>query len=172
MQQPAALLLLFLFATAVLATDPRMPYFEARGDHYSVGFQIGQRFKEQIQTRFGTQISHFFWSVKFFTGADPYLQKALGFVQTKSGQKEYSLLLNAARQSFPDYVEELQGLSDGSGSSFDSSEIALCSAPSHFMRAVMVANLLDELSPTINLRRREKCSDIFLTSVSSCRPFG
>ncbi|NQU35903.1 MAG: hypothetical protein HQ521_21955 [Bacteroidetes bacterium] len=78
-------------------------YIEVSGTHYDIGKQIGARFSKQIMA---SQLA----IPDIVNGARYYVQVAPDVL--------YNPFLEAAQNHFPDYVNELQGIADGSGISF------------------------------------------------------
>nr|XP_006821773.1 PREDICTED: uncharacterized protein LOC102806534 [Saccoglossus kowalevskii] len=79
-----------------------IPMLFARGTNYEVGFQIGSVFKEKIQA-----------------GTSDVIDEVQDILQKFGGQQLYDRYLSTAKQVYPQYVEELQGMADGSGVTFD-----------------------------------------------------
>jgi len=79
-------------------------YLEVSGTHYDIGKQIGTRFSKEIL------------AAQFAIG-DNILTPTKGIVQS-APDVFYDPFLEAAQNYFPDYVDELQGIADGSGISF------------------------------------------------------
>jgi len=84
-------------------SSPFYRYLETSGTHYEVGKQIGTHFKSEITA---AQL-----------GVKNTIDSVKGIVQS-APDVFYDPFLNAARNVFPDYVDELQGMADGSGLSF------------------------------------------------------
>ncbi|MBN2156128.1 MAG: hypothetical protein JW776_08795 [Candidatus Lokiarchaeota archaeon] len=82
-------------------TINRIPYFNAAGEPYEVGFQIGEHFKHNIHNIFED-----LW--EYQVHQKRYPQKK-SFIQQ---------MLNLSQKLCPKIVEEIQGLADGSGSEF------------------------------------------------------
>ncbi len=75
-----------------------LPLLRVSGNNYEIGLQIGKHFKDRIKKAFARSI----------------LIKALLF-QDKMEPDWFDKLNTGAIKSFPDYVEELSGIADGSG---------------------------------------------------------
>jgi len=78
-------------------------YLEVSGTHHDIGHQIGTRFSNEIRASY-MAIADLINAAKEIVQAAPDVF--------------YDPFLEAAQTHFPDYVEELQGISDGSGISF------------------------------------------------------
>ncbi|XP_019624202.1 PREDICTED: uncharacterized protein LOC109469887 [Branchiostoma belcheri] len=75
-----------------------------RGSHYRVGHQIGRAFRAQIAEYFRRY---------------PGFAKLLATLQTDAGRNAYEGYLKAAKSAFPHYVDEIVGMSEGSGLPFE-----------------------------------------------------
>ncbi|KAF7271579.1 hypothetical protein GWI33_015565 [Rhynchophorus ferrugineus] len=80
-----------------------IPIIHTRGTHYEVGFDVGRTFSGIIQN--------------FLKIAD-YLQAYLRAYETPEGRKGYEDTLNSVKNSFPQYIRELEGVADGAGVPF------------------------------------------------------
>ena len=78
-------------------------YLEVSGTHHDIGKQIGTRFYKEILA------SHI---------AIPDLLNGTKEIVQAAPDVFYDSFLEAAQNHFPDYVDELQGIADGSGISF------------------------------------------------------
>lgn len=78
-------------------------YLEVSGTHHDIGYQIGTRFSKEIRA------SHMAIS-DLIIAAKEIVQSAPDIF--------YDPFLESAQAHFPDYIEELQGISDGSGIAF------------------------------------------------------
>lgn len=76
-----------------------LPVFNVSGTHYEVAMAIGRRFNATIHTAMSSSAF--------------YNEKMLSYYNTADGKKLYDSLTQEAVQSFPQYVEEIQGLADG-----------------------------------------------------------
>lgn len=82
-----------------------IPVLHVKGTHYEVGYNIGKCFASQI---------------KSFCTLSPALKVVvLSVYETKTGRDMYEEYLDVTREHFPEYVEEIRGMSDGSGVSFE-----------------------------------------------------
>jgi predicted choloylglycine hydrolase len=78
--------------------------FEVCGSHFEVGLAIGERFAEQIHRALDSY---------------PFLQeRILPYHQTTEGQARFRELLDLHRARYPDYMAELDGMSQGAGRHF------------------------------------------------------
>ncbi len=103
---------------------PYFRYLEVSGTHYEIGKQIGSNFKNEI--------------IESHAGIKGYLDMANGIVQS-APDIFYDPFVEAAENMFPDYVEELQGIADGSALTFK--EIFISNA---FMEIVYLAMEMQE----------------------------
>ncbi len=85
-------------------SQPHFNYLEVSGTHHDIGKQIGTRFSKEIMG------SHY--------ALHDLLTSVAGIIQS-APDVFYDPFLEAAQIHFPDYVDELQGIADGSGISFD-----------------------------------------------------
>lgn len=121
--------------------------FEFTGEsHVAFGRAIGERFKDKIQARIAANI-------KLQTRLLPFVQT------TTQGKAAYDLFITSHEATFPDYVDELRGIAEGSGVPFET---------------VFVMNLSEEFDDIVpkdftrgagSRRAHEKtlrCSDIVL----------
>lgn len=77
-----------------------IPVIYTRGTHYAVGYDIGRTFRSMIQN---------------FIEHEKILNEVwLPAFQTDDGKLRYKDTLICARQKYPQYVRELEGISDGS----------------------------------------------------------
>ncbi|XP_077990442.1 beta-alanyl-dopamine/carcinine hydrolase-like isoform X2 [Glandiceps talaboti] len=79
-----------------------VPMAVVKGNHYQVGFQIGSTFKDRIMKA---------------TLTAEYRNKQL--LQEFGGQTLYDCYLAIVKSIYPQYIEELQGMADGSSLSFE-----------------------------------------------------
>ena len=84
-------------------TQAHFNYLEVSGTHYDIGKQIGARFSKEI-------VASHIAIANLINTAKEIVQSAPDVF--------YDPFLEAAQTHFPNYVEELQGISDGSGISF------------------------------------------------------
>jgi len=87
------------------ADQRRFEMLEVSGSYYDIGFSAGKTFSKNIQ--FVVKNGHEWINA---------LQKV---INSKSGRIYSDALLNNSRKHFPQIVEEIEGLADGSGYSFD-----------------------------------------------------
>ena len=92
-----------------IVSKKSIPLIEARGNHLTVGRQIGEAAREQIARVLARQRA--------------YLPAGV----TWDGLLERSrLYLAYSRPNFPDYLEELQGIAEGAGQPFEEVYLAMC----------------------------------------------
>jgi hypothetical protein len=72
-------------------------------NNYDVGYKIGQTFKHFIRDHLTSETAKSLWS----------------FYESKDGRKKYADSLEATRKSYPNIIEEIQGMADGSDVSFE-----------------------------------------------------
>lgn len=84
-------------------TKPHFKYLEVSGTNYEVGKQIGEHFSNEILSSFAS-IKDIIDQVKSIVQNDP--------------ATFYDPFVEAAQNHFPDYVDEIQGVADGVGLSF------------------------------------------------------
>ena len=114
-----------------------MPAIFAHGNHFSVGQQVGYFTRENIKFR----LKH-----------AEAIQDVIQWVEsTTEGYQAYQAMLNTANNTFPEYVDELQGMAYGSGISF---------------QTLFVLNVRSELGVFMknvsNFEKIEHCSDYLL----------
>ncbi|XP_074645133.1 beta-alanyl-dopamine/carcinine hydrolase-like [Tubulanus polymorphus] len=110
-----------------------LPIIKATGTHYEVGRQIGTQVKQLLQRYFET------------------VEK--DFLKTDECHKLYSGYLKVTNDNYPQYVEELQGIADGAGVSFEKI----------FMSNLYELVILERKSEAMGLR----CTDVFLNTEST-----
>ncbi|GMF13618.1 unnamed protein product [Phytophthora lilii] len=122
--------------------------FEFQGNsHYEFGRQLGERFRDKIQER-----------MRLNTKLQTLL---LPFARSPMGKELLGKYLQVHRATFPQYVEELEGVADGSDVPFETIFIENIveefsnSIPPSFQSGVFPA---EERHPVL------RCSDIVLTS--------
>lgn len=81
-----------------------IPSIYARGSHYEIGYAIGSSF----QARFQSFLAHY----------DAMDSLLLPFYNSTVGRQVVDAFESANRKQYPEYFEELQGISDGSGVDF------------------------------------------------------
>jgi isopenicillin-N N-acyltransferase-like protein len=90
-------------------TNNPIPMIEARGTYREVGRQIGEQCKAQIQ------------------GMLPYLRKDLPVGVAWDAMLDQSkVYLAHSRAVYPQYIEELEGIAEGAGISFDEVFLSMC----------------------------------------------
>ncbi|NHJ41310.1 MAG: hypothetical protein FK731_14860 [Asgard group archaeon] len=79
----------------------RLPFFRVKGTNYEIGFQIGKEFKKQINNT---------------------LTNRAKFIELKNrdsrNKSQINKMLELSKLIFPNYIDEMQGLADGSGYDF------------------------------------------------------
>lgn len=109
------LLLLILVLTLLLgmiscakSSDPepeaRFPVLEVSGSHYEIGYAVGERFQYQISESFSAM-------QKVFSTVEPLI--------SQDPERFYTRYLDKVRDTFPQFIEELEGMADGSGLPFE-----------------------------------------------------
>ena len=86
-----------------------IPYIEVRGSHREVGRQIGQRCQPQIRAMLSTLRDDLPPKVSW----DDMLRQS-------------SLYLKSSQTVYPQYVDELEGIAEGAGVSFDEIFLSMC----------------------------------------------
>ncbi|XP_074645806.1 beta-alanyl-dopamine/carcinine hydrolase-like [Tubulanus polymorphus] len=121
-------------------SSPRsLPIIKASGTHYEVGYQIGIKTKELIHSALKKEL----------------FDKAVSKINADSEYKQlYDGYLSVVAEEYPQYVEEMQGIADGSGTSFQ--KIFICSLYEFQL-------LLVEKSASL------RCTDVFVnTEKATC----
>eukprot|EP00058_Branchiostoma_floridae_P018824 XP_002604313.1 hypothetical protein BRAFLDRAFT_125264 [Branchiostoma floridae] len=108
-----------------------------RGSHYQVGLQIGRAARRQIAEYLDRH--HVFANL-------------LGILQTEAGRILYEGYLRAAKSAYPHYVEEIVGMSEGSGLPFQHLFLMHC-------QSEMVLMFTDDCKPVTEI---EGCTTVFL----------
>jgi predicted choloylglycine hydrolase len=75
----------------------KIPFFDCRGDNYRIGYTIGRKTKK---------------------GMDFFLAKNLELFNNKELDRLSQKFLKISKIEYPQYLEELQGMADGSGQKF------------------------------------------------------
>ena len=86
-------------------TAQSLPVVHCRGTHYEVGFCIGHTFSRRINDWFADPVS----PMEFFRR----------FQDDPEGGKCIARYLETAEKCFPEYVQEMRGIADGSGAAYD-----------------------------------------------------
>lgn len=82
----------------------KMPVVEAKGTNYEIGVAIGKACKSQIRRQIKTNKK--FYKLKTKVSYETYVEKGMSF-------------LEPCMKYFPQYVEEIKGISHGSGVKFE-----------------------------------------------------
>ena len=82
-----------------------LPILHCQGTHYEVGYCIGHTFAKRINDWFADPIS----PMEFFRS----------FRDDSEGGKFIANYLETAEKCFPEYVQEMRGIADGSGAAYD-----------------------------------------------------
>ena len=90
-------------------TNNPIPIIEARGTHREVGLKIGEQCRSQIQD--------------MLTNLRDSPPAGAAWEKMLDQSKEY---LAHSRAAYPRYIEELEGLAEGSGVSFDEIFLSMC----------------------------------------------
>ena len=84
---------------------PQLPVFFTSGTHYEVGYAIGNQFSKQINT--------------FCANFSLMKTTLLSYYDSPEGRGIFEGFLRTCSEEFPQYVEEIQGMSHGSGIPFE-----------------------------------------------------
>eukprot|EP01127_Copromyxa_protea_P018806 TRINITY_DN5996_c0_g3_i2.p1 TRINITY_DN5996_c0_g3~~TRINITY_DN5996_c0_g3_i2.p1 ORF type:complete len:237 (+),score=33.65 TRINITY_DN5996_c0_g3_i2:138-848(+) len=118
-----------------------IPVYTAEGTHYEVGKIIGRAAQKEIA----------------LTMANPTIQKIIPFLDTPTGKQIFEGFYINTVKNYPQYVDEIRGLADGSG--FTLENIFMLFAKS-------------EIESFMGLRdqpnRVEHCTDILANSYTPC----
>jgi len=132
----------------VSLSDGILPSIYAYGDHQNVGQKIGQTFSTLIKK--SLKENEMLWEIK----------RWIEF--SDEGSATYGGLVDAANNTFPEYVDEIQGMAIGSGVDF---------------QTLMILNLQHELeylsglsSQTRFEQKTDHCSD-YLVKDEEGRPY-
>lgn len=87
------------------ATEKSFATLEVRGDYYKIGYECGRYFGAEIN-----KVCH---------GRKLWLDKMFNKLKTQDGREFSSKLFRSVEKHYPQYLEELHGLADGSGIAFD-----------------------------------------------------
>ena len=127
----------------ITSETPPFPYLEVSGTNYEVGKKIGEYFKGII--------------VEIYRRQDDMIQGLLSLVNSQP-DIYYNPFYNATIEKFPEYIDELKGMADGSGIPF---KTIFCY--NMVMEIIMRKNILGGGKETSNLPRFG-CSDISYSS--------
>ena len=111
--------------TVDAAPETYFPVLEVSGSHYDIGHAIGTTFKERIIKAFDLQAG--------------LMSTIKAFVETDR-ERYYAQYLEVAQAQFPQFIEELNGMADGSGIPFEK-----------FMLMNMFSELIHMMSHTITI---------------------
>ncbi len=97
---------------------PPFPYLEVNeSSNYNIGYKVGEHFRMQIQ-----QLHERLMADKIYNPDSPFngmsLTELLLALADSDPSRYYDTFLNAARVQFPEYIDELHGMADGSGIDF------------------------------------------------------
>ncbi|XP_046368172.2 uncharacterized protein LOC124143300 [Haliotis rufescens] len=109
-----------------------LPQLYTIGTHYQIGNSVGRTFRRVIQEFYNQSSS---------------LAEVTKFIQTDTGKSYYNGYLETVWKVFPEYVNELTGLTDGAGVSFTE---AFSSMITPEMQAVM------------KVKGAQSCSDVYV----------
>ncbi|DAZ98337.1 TPA: hypothetical protein N0F65_007144 [Lagenidium giganteum] len=112
--------------------------------HYEFGFQLGSRFKDKIHDR-----------IRVHTQLQ---QRILPYYATEAGKALYASFLESHERTFPDYVDEIRGIAEGSDTEFET--LFLLNLVEEFGDAIPTAFVTTPATEQKVLR----CSDIVLTA--------
>lgn len=121
-----------------------VPSVFAHGSHFEVGWTIGATFAEATAYRVRSSGS---------------VQRLKKWIQTREGAAAYSAMLEAANATYPQYVQEMEGIAYGSGVDFESIFIVNCRNELEVLAGEYSTQALRHIrrSPSI-----EHCSDYLL----------
>lgn len=116
-------------------TERSYPMLEVKGSYYEIGFAIGENFRDRIKKGFERRS-------EWFTGLRDY------YVHDKD--RYFDKLKEESEKHFPNIMEEMRGMADGSGIPFDD---------------LFLLNVKAEMSAKMAAQKREVsgCSTIYLT---------
>ncbi|MCK5075484.1 MAG: hypothetical protein KAR38_03860 [Calditrichia bacterium] len=81
------------------------PLLEVEGDYKTIGYKMGKHFKNNYHL--------------VIKGRNEWYQKLLKNINTKNGKNISNELLRITKKYFPQYLEELKGVSEGTGIDFN-----------------------------------------------------
>ncbi len=87
------------------AAQRTFPVLEVTGSYYDIGFQIGKHFANNIKSVMKKRAS--------------WLEELYSVYKTPEGRDYTEKLKEALKDNFPEYLEEIRGMSDGSGIEFN-----------------------------------------------------
>jgi len=87
------------------ADSRRFEMLEVSGSYYDIGYSSGKTFSKNIRS--------------IVKSRQDWIQSLLAVTDSKSGRKYSEALLSESRKHFPHIVEEIEGIADGCGYSFD-----------------------------------------------------
>ncbi|XP_077983068.1 beta-alanyl-dopamine/carcinine hydrolase-like [Glandiceps talaboti] len=99
------IILVVLVISSSCCSDDSIPVFKVQGQHYDVGYKIGQQLKKEIQNLY------FNFEVLF--------GELLPYFDTDEGYKVFTEYLVIVNETYPGYLDELYGLSEGAFIPFD-----------------------------------------------------
>ncbi|KAE9017844.1 hypothetical protein PR001_g12229 [Phytophthora rubi] len=139
-------LVLFTFVLLLLRVCAE-EIFEFNGDsHFEFGRQMGERFRDKIQDR-----------MRLNSKLQTLL---LPFARTPAGRDLLNRYLTTHRAAFPKYMEELEGVAEGSGVPFE--VIFIENIVEEFSNSIP-PSFQSEVFPTEGRHPELRCSDIVLT---------
>ncbi len=90
--------------TGELAKKQIFPFLEAEGSYYDIGYQIGDRFQENIET--------------VMKRRQGWIDKLLAITGSEEGKLFSNKLYDITKEHSPQYIEEIRGMAEGSGVDF------------------------------------------------------
>uniref|UniRef100_T1J874 Peptidase C45 hydrolase domain-containing protein n=1 Tax=Strigamia maritima TaxID=126957 RepID=T1J874_STRMM len=118
--------------------DNCMPILFCRGTYYEVSHLIGKTYKTRIQ--------------EYYKSFEDLHERFVPFYYTAKGKKICDDYLHVVKSSFPQYVKEMQGLSDGAEISFE---------------LVFLMHLRVELQTYLGKQQVPECSTIYINNEKS-----
>lgn len=89
----------------VLEKKKIFPFLEVEGSYYDIGYQIGDHFQENIET--------------VISRREDWINKLQAITNTDEGKLFSNKLLTITKEHFPQYIEEIHGMAEGSGIDFE-----------------------------------------------------
>lgn len=126
---------------------PPVPVWSVQGNHYNIGLQIGSTFRSRI--------------LSAMTNNTFFNDRMLPYNQTTEGSSLYSAYFDTASKRYPQYMDELRGMADGTQMKF--SEVFLWNLKYEWKL------LLEPRSGTLPT---PSCTDIFLANGKSVMVMG